>query len=564
MRGRAAITRLVLISAALGLSAPAAMGEKQILLAGDAGAVWLACWNPDGGSWSLSVRPAGAPDWEDPREVQARELKGLGAAGDSAVLFLKERGVMRHFPAQATGHVGVKPGSDLWPPPGEGELLATCPGGGSPNDLLVLVKRAASGRSRATRPATRPTTGPTQPSAPTRPVTRPAGDVQVEVERFRHRGTWELALLRYAGQEWDELAVLPSREDVLVSAGIAAHGGAVYVLLKVEQPALLALSEGTWRTVDLPEGVDAAAGRLVSLAEGLALAAFDPSTGAVSISLLVREKWSNARPVRIGDDAAPWKGSAAPQITRFGNKLAFAWLEHGELFFGQCGLDASLTREPLKVFERTASKLSGERIQGVFFWAVLGMLLALMIWPGRSLRTSPFVLPEGMLPAPIGRRAVAFVIDMLPFAVLFLSFMVGDWEEVAKAFRSALEGEAAGALSAASFFALGGYAAYSFIMELLFGATLGKMAMRLRVVGTDGRKPTLREVALRNVSKIPELSSLILLVFIVLTRYRQRLGDKIAWTAVIDATYLPPPPTPGQTDASPPRGDDDEQRPSQA
>lgn len=554
MRGRAAITRLVLISAALGLSAPAAMGEKQILLAGDAGAVWLACWNPDGGSWSLSVRPAGAPDWEDPREVQARELKGLGAAGDSAVLFLKERGVMRHFPAQATGHVGVKPGSDLWPPPGEGELLATCPGGGSPNDVLVLVKRAASGRSRATRPATRPTTGPTRPSAPTRPVTRPAGG-------GLPKGTWELALLRYAGQEWDELAVLPLPESGSISASIAAHGGAVYVLLKGKQPALLAMSEGAWRAVDLPEGVDA--GRLVALAEGLALAAFDSKTGVVSISLLVRGKWSEARPVRIGDDAAPWKGSPAPEIARFGNKLAFAWLEHEELFFGQCGLDGSLTREPLNVFERTAPKFSSERIQEVFFWAVLGMLMALMIWPGRSLRTAPFSLPEGMLLAPIGRRAVAFLIDMLPFVVLFLGFMVGDWEEVSKAALSALAGEEVGAFYVASLFALGGYAVYSFIMELLFGATLGKMAMRLRVVGTEGRKPTVREVALRNISKVPELSSLVLLVFIVLTRYRQRLGDKIAWTAVIDATYLPLPPTPGRPDASPRDGDDDEQRPSQ-
>ena len=270
---------------------------------------------------------------------------------------------------------------------------------------------------------------------------------------------------------------------------------------------------------------------------------------------------------RRGDDAAPWKGSPAPEIARFGNKLAFAWREHGELFFGQCGLDGSLTREPLKVFERTAPKFSGERIQEVFFWAVLGMLMALMIWPGRSLRTGPFSLPEGMLLAPIGRRAVAFLIDMLPFVVLFLGFMVGDWEEVSKAALSAdLEGEAVGAFYAASLLALGGYAPYSFIMEFFFGATLGKMAMRLRVVGSDGRKPTIREVALRNVSKIPELIppfSLVFPVFIVLTRYRQRLGDKIAWTAVIDATYLPPPQTPGRPDASPRDGDDHEQRPSQ-
>lgn len=566
MRGRAAITRLVLLSAALGLAAPAALGERRILLAGDTGAVWLASWDPEDGSWWLSVRPAGASDWEDPREVQARELKGLkglGAAGDGAVLFLEDSGVMRHedravmrhFPAQATGHVGVKPGSDLWPL--LGELLATCPAGGSPKDVLVLVKRLGSGRPRATRPASRPASGP-------------AGEVAAKllaaVERLAPPGMWELALLRYAGQQWDELAVLPAWGSGPAAASIASHGGAVYVLLKAKQPVLLALSEGTWRAVGLPAGVDAARGRLVALAEGPVLAAFDPDTGAVSISLLVRGKWSNTLPVRIGDDAVPWKGSPAPEIARFGNKLAFAWLEHGELFFGQCGLDGSLTREPLKVFERTAPKLSGERVQEVFLWAVLGVLLVLMILPGQRPRTGPFSLPEGMLPAPIGRRAVAFLIDMLPFVVLFLSLMVGDWEEVSEALGSRnLEGEAIRAVSLASLFAVDGYAVYSLIMELLYGATLGKMAMRLRVVGTDGRKPTPREVALRNVSKIPEIIYLLLLVPIVmvLTRYRQRLGDKIAWTAVIDATYLPPPPTPGRPDASPRGGGDDEQRPSQ-
>ena len=363
MRGRAAISRLVLISAALALAAPAALGaDKRILLAGDAGAVWLACWNPDGGSWSLSVRTAGAGDWEDPRPTQARELEGLGAAGDCAVLFLKERGVMRHFPGQATGHVGVKPAPNLWPL--LGELLATCPGGG-PNDVLVLVKRMPSGRPRATRPATRSTTGPTRPSAPTRPATRPGVDVLAPAERLGHRGTWELALLRYAGQQWEELAVLPSWESALVYASIASHAGSVYVLLKVEEPELLALSEGAWRAVGLPDGVYAGAGHLVSLPEGLALAAFDADTGAVSISLLVGGEWSKARPVRIGDDAAPWKGLRAPQIARFGNKLAFAWLEREELFFGQCGLDGNLTREPLQVFERTVPRFSGGRIRDV-------------------------------------------------------------------------------------------------------------------------------------------------------------------------------------------------------
>ena len=68
------------------------------------------------------------------------------------------------------------------------------------------------------------------------------------------------------------------------------------------------------------------------------------------------------------------------------------------------------------------------------------------------------------------------------------------------------------------------------------------MVTGLRVVGDRGRRPTFREVALRNVSKIPEMiTPLPLLLFPLLTRYRQRLGDKIAWTAVIDLARSAPP-----------------------
>ena len=550
MRGRAAITRLVLAAAALGLCAPAALGERRILLAGDIGAVWLAFKDPDDGSWQLSVRTPGAADWEDPRPAHVGALKALAAAGDGAVLFFGDGSLVRHFPDQESGHVGVKPGPDLWSP--VDELLAACPGGGLPRAVLVLVRRLASGTARATRPAT-------APSRPVAATTRPASGPTSRPASLLATGIWELALLRYAGQRWDELAILPAWEKDLAAASIAVYGGAVYVLLNGEQPALLALSEGRWRAVDLPAEVDAAAGRLVALTEGLVLTTFNPKTGAVTICLLVRGKWSKPRPVRIGDDAAPWKGLPGPAITRFGNKLAFAWLEGQELFFGQCGLDGSGTREPLKVFERATLGL-GRWVRDVFFWVVLGLLLGLMIWPGQSLRTGPFVLPEGMLPAPLAKRALAFGIDLLPFMVVFLGFMVGGWREISQAFTSLLQWD----VPEAFLFAMGGYAIYSFIMETLFGATLGKMAMRLRVVGNGGRKPTLREIALRNVSKIPDIVFPPLLIFLVLTRYRQRLGDKIAWTAVIDATYvpLPPTPTPEPKDDSAQAGDDDEERPS--
>ena len=111
-------------------------------------------------------------------------------------------------------------------------------------------------------------------------------------------------------------------------------------------------------------------------------------------------------------------------------------------------------------------------------------------------------------------------------------------------------------------FSVGVYTPYCIVMEHRFGATLGKMLFRLTVVSDSGRRPGFRQILLRNLSRIPELRTGLLLLVPLFTRYRQRLGDKLARTAVIDTSVtFAPPPQPPEEPLQEPRDDPDDQPP---
>ena len=247
-----------------------------------------------------------------------------------------------------------------------------------------------------------------------------------------------------------------------------------------------------------------------------------------------------------------WPEASPPAVGRLGEHLAFVWREVGGWRFGRCGLDGRMSAEPMNVFAPPKSTPAASMAVQVFFWGVFGVILALMFWPGQPLRTAPFALPATMLPAGLDKRALAFVVDVLPFALA--AWLAGGQSDLESLWREVRENTLPDRQVYAYLgFFLTAYPAYACLMEYRFGATVGKMLMRLRVVGDRGRRATLRETVLRNVSKVPELLAPILVLFPILTRYRQRLGDKIAWTAVIDAAVsLPPevlqPPPPGGQD----------------
>jgi uncharacterized RDD family membrane protein YckC len=76
---------------------------------------------------------------------------------------------------------------------------------------------------------------------------------------------------------------------------------------------------------------------------------------------------------------------------------------------------------------------------------------------------------------------------------------------------------------------------YFIVAEVTRGATVGKVAMRLRVVGPNGGNPTLFQSLVRNLSKIYWVLLLLDVVLGLATskQYTQKLSDRLVGTSVI-------------------------------
>ncbi|MBI2077490.1 MAG: RDD family protein, partial [Euryarchaeota archaeon] len=90
---------------------------------------------------------------------------------------------------------------------------------------------------------------------------------------------------------------------------------------------------------------------------------------------------------------------------------------------------------------------------------------------------------------------------------------------------------------------------YLVVCEMRFGATVGKMAFKLRTVMVDGRPLTPGAAMVRNVAKVipPLLLIDVLLYLVAFSRDDQRASDRLANTIVIDTTktaWTPPPAPP--------------------
>lgn len=77
--------------------------------------------------------------------------------------------------------------------------------------------------------------------------------------------------------------------------------------------------------------------------------------------------------------------------------------------------------------------------------------------------------------------------------------------------------------------------AYYIVMEAIWGATLGKMALRLRVVKMDGSPIGWKESIIRNLLRIVDglFDYLVGAILIWSSPLRQRLGDRVAGTVVM-------------------------------
>ena len=173
--------------------------------------------------------------------------------------------------------------------------------------------------------------------------------------------------------------------------------------------------------------------------------------------------------------------------------------------------------------------------------AMLFLLLvfSLSLWQWRQ-RPAMVALPAGLVAAPLYLRAAAFVIDAgVPYALTLLFF--GDLAAGLALFPGWISSLAhpEGVTHAAELLTwLGVYLLHVSIGELFFQRSLGKALVGLRVLMVDGKPPTLAAVLLRNVLRVFELGVPFILLYVLISDHRQRLGDLLSRTVVV--TQRPP------------------------
>jgi uncharacterized RDD family membrane protein YckC len=513
----AIVLTLTLVSSPLA-SAADEQTSRPCMLVGGAETVWVILFDKDGSGYKLAARPIGdKAEWKPVGTDRTGSIVAATSDGGSLVVFFSDGENMRYFPHRSQGQPGTKPPDDLFGK--DAQILASAPAADGNDAVIVLVARPI-GR---------------------RPRTRPALPI-VSTQRAK---LGELALLQYASQKWRQVAVVPN--ELIKSATrahVAVHKNTIYVLAEHPKETLAVFDEGEWRQIDLPDTpADSRPLAMMVIEDALVLAAFD--AGVVNLARFASGEWQLTQPVKRDGKNLTWPADAPPVVARFAGKAAMMWKTDKKWLFTTCKPDGQADDEsPMNAFTWADEQEQIEQMQNIFFMVVFGMIVVLMFWPGQPLRTMPFSLPATIAPARLTRRFAAACVDALPF--LFIATAIGakdlDTTTVAT-FEQAKQAVSTTRFLYAFWGFLVVYPAYCFVMEYRFGATVGKMILRLRVVADKGRKPLMRELALRNVSKAIEILGLVMifpLLFPLLTRYRQRLGDKIAWTAVIDADAVGP------------------------
>jgi len=152
---------------------------------------------------------------------------------------------------------------------------------------------------------------------------------------------------------------------------------------------------------------------------------------------------------------------------------------------------------------------------------------------------TPEAVPLDLQPAGLGSRFVALLIDWVVQSLLAFALLMAG---------IALSVGQAGGVGIAIFFLLtfAVIFGYAIALETLWrGRTLGKAAMGLRVVTTEGGPVRFRHAAIRAALGMVDFfvtSGAAAVISVLATRNNQRLGDLVAGTLVLrERTGLPPP-----------------------
>ncbi len=570
MKYRIALLTTLLAAAAAVFAGPP---DATTHVVGDDKVIWLISYNRQTKLASVAGRAAGKERWV----IAASGARGMPSAvcadGGELHVFFVGAGHQVYRLDRHSGSGGYWPG-DLR----GSTAVAACPGRGDtpPRTFFVLVATPDQAKSptAASAPAPGPARAPagkpsvtTSPALTSGPASQPAPTAATASSQPASSPASKPAasgpvIFAACDGRWRRITTVPTED---LPAGTLYHMAdtpkGLYVLATTlgmpvwhgryvttgneEGGRWLPLAAGDWTTADgeirqvlsTPAdlwlfGVDGQSGRRAYLRS------VDAETGVPGKTTQIT---LDGQPLTLPDGTDLSAGN-------YGEKLAIAWGRESVRSVGLLELGGEI-RDPAD-YDLSSNNDMANAVAKYLKWgpiALTSVLLFGLALRWHSSRGKAFQLPPPLIPAMWPKRILAFALDFLPF--LFAVAIVGSRDDappqdVQDILRRALErGEdilfdpeaIRATLLVLVAFAM--HATYAAVMETLVGRTVGKTLLRLRVVANDGRRASLGACLIRNFTKIVELLSPAYLLFLawpIFTRHRQRAGDMVAGTTVVD------------------------------
>lgn len=244
--------------------------------------------------------------------------------------------------------------------------------------------------------------------------------------------------------------------------------------------------------------------------------------------------------------ASPWT------ISALSDRVALVASHNNRLYWSTCDLTGRQTLAAQPLFIQTPpSWINQPDIVVVTLVLVTASLLVVYILVRRAsgtARVPPPAAPAFPL-ASLAARALAALIDFVPcFALVYVLFphamskpTFEYWPGRSGTWPAMLPGLLVIAL----------FVTHTTLAEWRFGCSFGKRILRLRVLDVSTLRPQAWQILLRNLLKILDLIVPPLLVILVVSPYRQRLGDIVAYTIVASTNGSKP-----ESDTTPGPNDD--------
>ncbi|MCH8053476.1 MAG: RDD family protein, partial [Planctomycetes bacterium] len=274
------------------------------------------------------------------------------------------------------------------------------------------------------------------------------------------------------------------------------------------------------------------------------------ATRSIRASTFQDGQWMDQEPFVL-DEAG-----AALSVTSFAStciesEIGLAVLgDRGELLYGRWEIKGGAPTEPLRevVGLGPGRKASMSwRTQSMAAFVLLGVLLLFAFLRRGDSITRDAELPAQYAVAGYWRRLVSFVIDFAPIAIATNRLWMGPLDEwLAEYHEIQNEGGPVPPFSDELLIAWAlccvAFSAYCTLCEALFARTPGKAVVRCRVVDEAGGRCGFSVILIRNLVRMIELFPLFQLwptfILMLFTRNRQRLGDLLARTIVVEHVPL--------------------------